>query len=131
MCLAKVTVGGFAGNNFQVICITKVLAKFLGLNVTPRSFVSGHVVRGERSFEIRHRNQLTAKAWEKAVQELGNLEITVLESRDRRMFGNKNTFSCQSNFAFCGDKIQPKPYRGLPQASHGITKQIYKRVSLK
>ena len=72
MCLAKVTVGGFAGNNFQVICITKVLAKFLGLNVTPRSFVSGHVVRGERSLEIRHRNQLTAKAWEKAVQELGN-----------------------------------------------------------
>ena len=72
MCLAKVTVGGFAGKNFQVICITKVLAKFLGLNVTPRSFVSGHVVRGERSFEIRHRNQLTAKAWEKAAQEQGN-----------------------------------------------------------
>ena len=34
------------------------------------------------------------------------------ESRDRKMFGNKNSFSCQSNFAFC-DKIHPKPYRGL------------------
>ena len=53
MCLAKVTVGGFAGKNFQVICITKVLAKFLGLNVTPRSFVSGHVVRGEKCGLLR------------------------------------------------------------------------------
>ena len=32
------------------------------------------------------------------------LELTVLESRDRKMFGNKNSFSCQSNFAFCCDK---------------------------
>ena len=57
------------------------------------------------------------------------LEITVLalvharivESRDRRMFGNKNSFSCQSNLPFCVDKIQPKTYLGLSQASHGIT----------
>ena len=48
------------------------------------------------------------------------LEITVLESCDRRMFGNKNSFSCQSNFVFCCHKIHPRPYRGLPQASHGI-----------
>ena len=56
------------------------------------------------------------------------LEITVLalvlarivESRDRRMFGNKNSFSCQSNLPFCVDKIQPKTYLGLSQASHGI-----------
>ena len=51
------------------------------------------------------------------------LEITVLariaQSRNHRMFGNKNGFSCQSNLPFCFDKIQPKPYRGLPQASHG------------
>ena len=56
-------------------------------------------------------------------QEL-SLEMTVLakiaESRDRRMFGNKNNFSCQSNLPFCVDKIHPKPNRGLPQASHGI-----------
>ena len=47
------------------------------------------------------------------------LELTVLESRYRKMFGNENSFSCQSNFAFCYDKIHPKPHRGLPQASHG------------
>ena len=51
------------------------------------------------------------------------LEVTVLariaESRNHRMFGNKNGFSCQSNLPFWFDKIQPKPYRGLPQASHG------------
>ena len=29
------------------------------------------------SSEIRHRNQLTAKAWEKAVQELSNTVCTV------------------------------------------------------
>ena len=45
------------------------------------------------------------------------------ESRDRKMLGNKNSFSCQSNLPFCGDKIQPKPYRGLPQACHGISMQ--------
>ena len=42
------------------------------------------------------------------------------------MFGNKISFSCQSNLPFCGDdeeEIRPKTYRGLPQASHGI-KQI-------
>ena len=33
--------------------------------------------RKSRSIEIRHRNQLTAKAWEKAVQELGRFFITV------------------------------------------------------
>ena len=54
------------------------------------------------------------------------LEITLLtriaESRNHRMFGNKKkSFSCQSNLAFCVDKIEPKPYRGLPQVSHGIT----------
>ena len=39
------------------------------------------------------------------------------------MFGNKNSFSCQSNLPFCVDdekEIRPKTYRGLPQASHGI-----------
>ena len=39
------------------------------------------------------------------------------------MFGNKISFSCQSNLSFCGDdeeEIRPKTYRGLPQASHGI-----------
>ena len=56
------------------------------------------------------------------------------ESRDRKMLGNKNSFSCQSNFAFCCDKIHPKPYRGLPQASQGITvvfhcRQVSSRVS--
>ena len=38
------------------------------------------------------------------------------------MFGNKISFSCQSNLPFCGDddeEIRPKTYRGLPQASHG------------
>ena len=42
---------------------------------------------------------------------------------DRRLFGNKNSFSCQSNLPFCVDdekEIHPKTYRGLPQASHGI-----------
>ena len=52
------------------------------------------------------------------------LEITALESHDHRMFGNKNSFSCQSNFGFCCDKIHPKPYRGLPQASHGIILEV-------
>ena len=51
------------------------------------------------------------------------VEITVLariaELRDRRMFGNINSSNCQSNLPFCGDKIQPKPDRGVPQASHG------------
>ena len=51
------------------------------------------------------------------------LEIAVpariAESGDRRMFGNKNSFSCQSNLPFCVHKIHQKPYRGLPQASHG------------
>ena len=40
----------------------------------------------------------------------------------RRMFGNKISFSCQSNLPFCGDdeeEIRPKTYRALPQASHG------------
>ena len=44
---------------------------------------------------------------------------------DRRMFGNKKSFSCQSNLPFCVDdekEIHPKTYRGLPQASHGITR---------
>ena len=57
------------------------------------------------------------------------LEITVLalaESRDRRMFGNKNSFSCQSNLPFCVAKIQPKTYLGLPQASHGIMAESMK-----
>ena len=42
---------------------------------------------------------------------------------DRRMFGNKDSFSCQSNLPFCDDdekEIRPNTYRGLPQASHGI-----------
>ena len=60
------------------------------------------------------------------------LEITVLariaESRDRRMFGNINSFSCQSNLPFSGDKIHPKPYRGVPQASHGITTILLRRT---
>ena len=43
----------------------------------PRSFVSGHMVRG-RSSEIRHRNQLTVKAWEKVVQELGKVRCSVI-----------------------------------------------------
>ena len=51
------------------------------------------------------------------------LEITVLariaESRNHRMFGNKNSFSCRSNLPFYVDKIEPKPYRGLPQAPQG------------
>ena len=46
------------------------------------------------------------------------LEITVLariaESRDRRMFGSKNSFSCQSNLPFCVYKIQRKQFRGMP-----------------
>ena len=45
------------------------------------------------------------------------------ESQNRRMFRNKNSFSCQSNLPFCVDEkreTQPKTYRGLPQASHGI-----------
>ena len=42
---------------------------------------------------------------------------------DRRMFGNKNSFNCQSNLPFCVDdekEIRPKTYRGLPQAFHGM-----------
>ena len=44
---------------------------------------------------------------------------------DRRLFGNKISFSCQSNLPFCGDdeeEIRPKTYRGLPQAFHGINR---------
>ena len=46
---------------------------FLDLNISPRSIVSGLVVRGETFVwdSIQHRNKLTAKAWESAVQELG------------------------------------------------------------
>ena len=62
------------------------------------------------------------------------LEMTVLalvlariaESRDRRMFENKNSFSWQSNFPFYVAKIQPKTYLGLPQASHGIMAESMK-----
>ena len=62
-----------------------------------------------------------------------HLNYASSESRDRKMFGNKNSFSCQSNFAFCCDKIHPKPYRGLPQASHGITvvflcRQVFSKI---
>ena len=62
------------------------------------------------------------------------LEITVLatriaELRDHRMFGNENSFSCQSILPFCGDKIQPKTYRGMPQASHeAIIENITNRL---
>lgn len=45
------------------------------------------------------------------------------ELQNRRMFGNKNCFSCQSNLLFCVDEEKetlPKPYRGMPRASHGI-----------
>ena len=37
-----------------------------------------------RSSEIRHRNQLTAKAWEKAVQELGNSHPKKAKIKDVR-----------------------------------------------
>ena len=40
--------------------------------------------------------------------------------RIARMFWNKNSLTCQSKLPFCGDKIHPKPYTGLPQASHEI-----------
>ena len=57
--------------SYIFFCAGQTSHIFLGLNISPRSIVSGHVVRAERSFRIRHRNQLTVKAWEKAVQELG------------------------------------------------------------
>ena len=92
----------------------------------PRSFVSGHMVRAKsmatpgRSSGIRHRNQLTAKAWEKAVKKLetrfqtektrfktktqGNLEMTyynilsiVLEEHKASVF-------------FCKDLAALDPY---------------------
>ena len=55
-----------------------ILAQFLGLNILPGSFILGHMGWGGKctpgcSSGIRHRNQLTTKAWEKAVQELGKL----------------------------------------------------------
>ena len=52
---------------------------------------------------------------------------------DRRMFGNRISFSCQSNLPFCGDdeeEIRPKPYRGLPQASHGKIAYSFKEAGL-
>ena len=92
----------------------------------PRSFVSGHMVRAKsmatpgRSSGIRHRNQLTAKTWEKAVKKLetrfqtektrfktktqGNLEMTyynilsiVLEEHKASVF-------------FCKDLAALDPY---------------------
>ena len=53
-------------------------------------------------------------------------ETTVLA----RMFGNKNSFSCHVDFImnqicrFCVDyekETRQEPYRGQPQASHGIS----------
>ena len=52
-------------------------------------------------------------------QKLITVLARIAESRDRSMFGNKNSYSCQSNLQFCVDKIQPKSYHSLPQASHG------------
>jgi len=56
---------------------TLTIALFLGLDILLGQSFSGHVVRGEksalgRSSRIRHRNQLTVKASEKAAQEQGN-----------------------------------------------------------
>ena len=56
-----------------VNCALPVLDKARALDSCHRpegSWALG--TRMGRSSEIRHRNQLTAKAWEKAVQELGN-----------------------------------------------------------
>lgn len=38
---------------------------FRGLSVSARSSIFGRLVR---SFQIRHRNQLSVKAWEKAIR---------------------------------------------------------------
>ena len=46
---------------------------------------------------------------------------------------SKHVITCQSNLPFCVDKEKEnpaKPYRALPQASHGITPDSTQRVSL-
>ena len=51
------------------------------------------------------------------------LEITVLariaESRNHRMFGNKNSFSCQSNLPFCVHTL-PWPATGIPRNKESL-----------
>ena len=62
--------------SFGRACIGKVdLAQFLGLNISLQSLISGLVVR---LGYVRHRNQLTAKAWEKAAQELGKISSSTV-----------------------------------------------------
>ena len=55
------------------------------------------------------------------------LEIAALESRDRRLFGNKNSFSCQSNFAFA---TLPRAATGIPRNSHNNNNNVFIKNSL-
>ena len=54
----------------SAFCPDLHFAWFLDLDIWPRSIVVGNAVRAH---VVRHRNHVTAKAWEKAVQEQ-NLE---------------------------------------------------------
>ena len=53
------------------LCCGKSLAESSGLIILRGQCVAGHLVRASFLARIRHRNTLTEKAWEDAVQELG------------------------------------------------------------
>lgn len=63
-------------------CSSSAFTQSLGLIIPRRQCVSGHVVRASfspgRSSQIRHRNELTAEAWEHAVQGLEKNALSFL-----------------------------------------------------